>query len=109
MIVGAPLPAVLEVPMTPPTTRRTFTQSPLAAGRLASLAPPARPAGANDRVRVGFIGVGNRGDQVLDAFLTHQDAQIVALCDVYEPYLPAANKKAGGRCKLIHDYRQVLD
>ncbi|HEY1381840.1 MAG TPA: Gfo/Idh/MocA family oxidoreductase, partial [Gemmataceae bacterium] len=95
--------------MSEPITRRSFTQSALAAGALAALAPTARPAGANDRVRVGFIGVGNRGDQVLDGFLTHHDAQVVALADVYEPYLPAANKKAGGECKLLHDYRQLLD
>jgi predicted dehydrogenase len=95
--------------MTGKITRRTFTQSTLAAGTLAALAPTARPAGANDRIRLGFIGVGNRGDQVLDGFLTHKDADVVALSDVYEPYLPAANKKAGGNCKVHHDYRRLLD
>lgn len=89
--------------------RRSFAKSVLAAGALATLPSSARPAGANDRVRVGFIGVGNRGDQVLDGFLTHRDAEVVALSDVYEPYLPAANKKAGGGCKLFADYRQLLD
>ena len=34
--------------------------------------------GANDRVRLGFIGLGNRGDQVLSAFLSHKDAEVVA-------------------------------
>jgi hypothetical protein len=43
--------------------------------------------GANDRVRIGCIGVGYRGVQVLNTFLTHKDAQVVALCDVYEPNL----------------------
>jgi hypothetical protein len=28
----------------------------------------ARVQGANDRVRIGYIGLGNRGDQVHDAF-----------------------------------------
>jgi len=32
-----------------------------------------RILGANDRVRMGFIGLGNRGDQVLDAFMEHGD------------------------------------
>src|SRR3954468_6938330 len=95
--------------MPEPISRRTFAQSALAAGTLAALAPTARPSGANDRVRVGFIGVGNRGDQVLDGFLAHKDAEVIALSDVYEPYLPAANKKAGGNCKVHHDYRQLLD
>jgi predicted dehydrogenase len=95
--------------MPPPITRRTFSQAALAAGTLAALGPTARPAGANDRVRVGFVGVGNRGDQLLDAFTSHKDADIVALCDLYEPYLAPANKKAGGQAKLYHDYRQLLD
>ncbi len=45
-----------------------------------------RIVGANERVRMGFIGVGNRGTQLLTSFMTHADAEIAALCDVYEPY-----------------------
>jgi predicted dehydrogenase len=69
---------------------------------------PAQGKGDN-RVRLGFIGVGNRGDQLLDAFLTHKDAEVVALCDVYKPYLAAARKKVGGRARVYADYRKLLD
>jgi predicted dehydrogenase len=89
--------------------RRTFAQATLAAGTLATLSPTARPVGANDRIRLAFIGVGNRGDQLLDGFLPHSDAEVVGICDVYEPYLEPANKKAGGHAKFHHDYRQMLD
>jgi predicted dehydrogenase len=65
--------------------------------------------GSNERVRLGFIGVGNRGDQLLDAFLVHKDAEIVTLCDVYEPYLQAAQKKVGGKAALYPDFRRLLD
>jgi predicted dehydrogenase len=65
--------------------------------------------GSNDRVRLGFIGVGNRGDQLLDAFMVHKDCEVAALCDVYEPYLEAAQKKVGGKATLHHDYRQLLE
>ena len=37
----------------------------------------ARPAGANERTRLGCIGLGNRGDQVLDAFLKQPDAEVI--------------------------------
>ena len=57
--------------------------------------------GANDRVRIGCIGVGYRGVQVLNAFLTHKDAEIVALCDVYEPYL-------NGQFDKIHPHFKEL-
>jgi predicted dehydrogenase len=54
-----------------------------------TLAAPAVSTGgsANEKIRVGFIGVGNRGTQLLQGFLAQKDCQVVALCDVYEPYL----------------------
>ncbi len=66
--------------------RREFSTSAFSAAAVASLAP-SRVLGANDQVRLAFIGVGNRGCQLLRGFLPHADAKIVALCDVYEPYL----------------------
>ena len=68
--------------------RRTFSMTTAAAAAM-SLAP-GRVLGANDQVRLGFIGVGNRGCQLLKGFVAQPDAKIVALCDVYEPYLNAA-------------------
>ena len=63
-------------------TRRTFART--AAGTVAALSAAgySRALGANDRIRVGSIGVGNRGDQLLDAFLPHKDCEAVAFCDV---------------------------
>ena len=72
--------------------RRAFSKTAVAtatAATAASLAP-GRVLGANERVRLGFVGVGNRGCQLLKGFLAHADAQVVALCDVYEPYLYGA-------------------
>jgi predicted dehydrogenase len=90
--------------------RRRFNQAVLASGTLAALQTTGvRALGSNDRVRLGFIGLGNRGDQLLDAFLIHKDAQIVAMCDVYEPYLHAAQKKIGGKAHLYHDFRKLID
>jgi predicted dehydrogenase len=90
--------------------RRTFTQGAAALGAAAALRTAGLHArGSNDRVRLGFIGVGNRGDQLLDAFLVHKDAEVVALCDVYRPYLDAARKKAGSGAALYEDYRKLLD
>lgn len=43
--------------------------------------------GANEKVRVGFIGVGNRGSQLLHSFMKQADVQVAALCDVYQPYI----------------------
>jgi predicted dehydrogenase len=89
-------------------SRRSFTKGAAAAAGWATVQAAGLAAGG-DRIRLGFIGVGNRGDQLLDAFLVHADAQVVALCDVYQPYLEAAQKKAGGQAKLYTDYRKLLD
>lgn len=91
-----------------PITRREFTKTLGAIGTTAALSQ-FRVLGANDRVRLGFIGLGNRGDQVLDAFLKQPDAEVVAICDIYQPYLEFAAKKIGTNPRQFADYRQVLE
>jgi predicted dehydrogenase len=92
-------------------SRRTFAAAASAAALSASAY--GRVLGANDRVTLGFIGVGNRGDQLLDAFLTHKDINVAAVCDAYEPYLPAASAKAlkatGNEPTPFKDYRKLLE
>ncbi len=111
-------------------SRRTFTKA-ACAGAAAGAAPVAARAGgvigANDRVRIACIGLGYRGVQDLHAFLAHKDAQIVALCDVYEPYLngqfdkihphfkdltyrvPSSLPDFGGPVERRKDFRRILD
>jgi predicted dehydrogenase len=87
--------------------RRDFAT--LSAAGIATALSAGRVYGAGERIRLGFIGVGNRGDQVLDAFLVHKDCQVVALCDLWQPYLDFAAKKAGGSPKIYKDYRKLLE
>jgi predicted dehydrogenase len=89
-------------------TRREFTKSAAAAGAATAIGA-SRVLGANDRVRLGFVGLGNRGDQVLDAFLAHADAEVVAICDLWQPYLDFAAKKIGTGPAQTKDYRRLLD
>ncbi len=91
-----------------PITRREFTRT-LAAVSAAAALSSFRVLGANDRVRLGFIGAGNRGDQVLDAFLKQSDAEVVAVCDIYQPYLDFAVQKIGTNPKPFRDYRKLLE
>ena len=66
-------------------------------------------SGVDQRVRLGFIGLGHRGDALIDAFLVHADAQITALCDLYDPYIEFAKQKVDGNPFVTKDYRQLLD
>lgn len=88
--------------------RREFTKRAAAAG-LTTAFSGIRVLGANDRIRIGFIGIGNRGDQVLDGFLAHRDAEVMAICDLHQPYLDFAAKKIGTNPQQFKDYRKLLD
>lgn len=88
-------------------SRRRFTHTAAAAGVTAL--GYSKIVGANDRVRVGFIALGNRGDQVLDAFLLQKDCQVTAVCDIYQPYMDFASKKIGASPKQFKDYRKLLE
>ncbi|MCC5930376.1 MAG: Gfo/Idh/MocA family oxidoreductase [Cyclobacteriaceae bacterium] len=46
-----------------------------------------RIPGANNRIGVGFIGLGNRGSELMHLFMSNPDCEVAALCDVYEPYV----------------------
>ncbi|NIP19019.1 MAG: Gfo/Idh/MocA family oxidoreductase [Xanthomonadales bacterium] len=107
--------------------RSTMTATGLAAG-LGSLNASvfARAPGANDRIRVGFIGLGNRGSQLMQRFMANDDVEVAALCDVYEPYVlrdrSLVNERwiASGKApkmgetfrappKRFADYRELLE
>src|SRR5712671_6699327 len=91
-----------------PLSRREFTKTLAVAGATTALGS-LRVLGANERVRLGFVGLGNRGDQVLDAFLKHPDCEVAATCDLYQPYLDFASKKVGNQPKQFQDYRKLLE
>ncbi|MCL4772080.1 MAG: Gfo/Idh/MocA family oxidoreductase, partial [Burkholderiaceae bacterium] len=66
--------------------------------------------GATDRIRLGFIGVGSRGCQLLDFFVQHKDAEIPAMCDVSRSALDKAREKyTQGKAEGYGDFRKVLE
>jgi predicted dehydrogenase len=86
-------------------TRRNFTR----AATLTTALSYRRIFGANERVRMGYIGLGNRGDQVHDAFLEHGDQQTAAVCDLRDDYMDFAVKKSRATPKKYRDYHGLLD
>jgi predicted dehydrogenase len=85
-------------------TRREFARG---AG-LATAAGYARILGANDRIRLGYIGLGNRGDQLHDAFLEHGDCETFAVCDLRDDYMDFAIRKSRAHPKKYDDYRKLI-
>jgi predicted dehydrogenase len=83
---------------------------------------------STDKIRVGFIGVGNRGSQLMNQFMQNNDCEVAALCDVYEPYtkrnrdlvdarylqtmggqIPRMGENFAKQPKIYSDYRKLLD
>jgi predicted dehydrogenase len=89
-------------------TRRTFHRAAAAATFGLTAAQMRRAYGANERIRLGFIGVGNRGAQLLTAFLTHTDMEVAAVCDVYQPYVARARERAPGAA-AYEDFRKIIE
>jgi len=69
----------------------------------------ARAAGSNDRVGLGFIGVANRGRQLMKAFAEHQDCEPVALCDVDSITLTQSAENAGKQAFQTGDFRDLIE
>lgn len=86
--------------------RRNFFKSATAALTAAPLFIPSSAWGANDRVAYAVIGTGGRGRYLNDKF-QKLGAQCVALCDVYEPNLEAAQKQSPD-AKPYVDYHELL-
>ena len=66
--------------------RRDFIKSGTVAASAMTM-PGLFAEGAQRRVRMGFIGVGNRGTQLMHIFMKNPLVEVTALADVYEPYL----------------------
>lgn len=64
------------------TTRRTFLKTAAAASLSPLLLRSNAWAAANERLTLGFIGVGKMGRGHLDGFLGRQDVEVVAVSDV---------------------------
>ena len=67
--------------------RREFIKAGTLAAGAVAVPNILRAENAGQKVRMGFIGVGNRGTQVLHLFMNFPDVEVTAICDIYEPYL----------------------
>src|SRR3984957_11488192 len=89
-------------------SRRTFLKQ-AAMGTAAVLAyPTARVLGANDRVRVGMIGVGDRGNDLLGQIRSVHGVEVVAMADVYSRRRDQATNKVPG-IQTFDDHRRLLE
>src|SRR5690349_18361307 len=75
---------------------------------LAGALSASRVLGANDRIRFGIIGPGDRGTQDLQDALACPDTELIGAADIYTERLTAV-KKIAPNTKTYLDYRHMLE
>jgi predicted dehydrogenase len=93
-------------------SRRNFLSTSTALGAGVAFAPVLR---ANEKLNIAWIGVGIRGNYLLDMFYESglsAQAQVVAVCDAYKGYQQRAKDKVISKenknPKIYDDYRELL-
>ncbi len=77
-------------------------------GAVTGLAASSRVLGANDRIRIGLIGAGSRGTEILQAARRCQGVEAVAAADVYTRRLDRIKEAVPG-IQVHRDFRKLLD
>ncbi len=93
-------------------SRREFMKRSGVAAGAVSLATAARSRsilGANDRIGVGFIGVGIRGIFLVQTTQAIPGAEVRACCDLYDGHLERMKELNLGEVQLTRAYEEVLD
>lgn len=89
--------------------RRDFLKQATVAGTMLTAASYTKVLGANNRVRLGIIGPGARGKELMKDFLeAGANAEFVACADIYNRRLDEAAKIASG-IKGFSDHRKLLE
>jgi predicted dehydrogenase len=88
------------------STRRSFGRT-VAGALISPIAFPAisRARNLNEKLRIAMIGVGGRGEANLGGV---DSEEIVALCDVFEPYVAKAAQRFP-RARKEADFRRLYD
>ena len=88
--------------------RRDFVKKAALGTAAFMVSPASRVLGANDRVRVGMIGCGGRGQELLKQLLGVPNTQFVAVADIYSRRRDEIRQVVQG-AQAFDDHRRLLD
>ncbi|MCC6586106.1 MAG: Gfo/Idh/MocA family oxidoreductase [Bryobacterales bacterium] len=88
-------------------SRRLFIGK-VASGLAGTMAAPSAVLGANERIRVGIIGPGDRGMQLVREVMSCPNTEMAAFADIYTRRLEDARRVAPD-AKTYLDYRYLLE
>ncbi|MDQ3253042.1 MAG: Gfo/Idh/MocA family oxidoreductase, partial [Acidobacteriota bacterium] len=97
--------------------RRDFVKASVLAGLAAPLTSDAQTNNAPRTVRVGLVGVGSRGLQLLGALLKSENVEVKAICDIDDDrqmrgmklFTDAGKEKPAGYSKGPEDYKRLVE
>lgn len=104
------------------TTRRTFLKSAAALSAAPFILPSSvwgAEVNPNDRIVMGFIGMGKQSRGLLNNFLNQKECLVVAVCDVDTTRRDAAQQQANeyytarpergpAECAAYNDFREII-
>jgi predicted dehydrogenase len=93
-------------------SRREFLSATAGAAAVALTSPAIRADGkgaVHERLRLGFIGCGRRGRQLMPVFRGFSDVEIPVICDVNGKSMDEAYEILGRKPERERDYRKILD
>ena len=86
-------------------SRRQFLRTTTLAMTAASYS---RVMGANNRINLGLIGAGDRGNHVMSLFQNRADVHVTAVCDAWGERVESTRQKTPGAAGFS-DHRKLLD
>ena len=96
-----------------PISRRGFVETVGLSAAVLATGGASRAVAANDKVRLGLIGAGSRGNQLLGTFFGCPEADFVAVCDVDDRHASETadriKTKLGHAPATMRDYREMLE
>jgi len=92
-------------------TRRSFLRNSGAAAiayKIVDGGFQLKAAGPNDKIGMGFIGVGIRGSYLLENFSAAPGVHPAIAADLYDGHLEHAKEVTGGKIETTKDYHKVI-
>jgi predicted dehydrogenase len=90
-------------------TRREFLQKSAISAAMLSFGVLTARAKEQDRVKIGIIGTGAQGQNLLRQLVSLPNAEVVAASDIYLPSRIKAQEITAGKAQLYSDHRAMLD
>ncbi len=88
-------------------SRRRFMGAATAAAITATAAMKST-AQPNQKIRIGMVGTGNRGRELLRELVSIDNVDIAAICDDYAPHLDEGRRIAGSKTKSYGEFEAML-